>query len=66
MTCSQPTISGRRSAVRCPEILSSVHPEPLGGTLGAAVWRSALGTLVLGVFPSLILNFAGKSALLAR
>jgi len=40
--------------------------EPLGGALGAAVWLSALGTLVLGIFPSLILNFAGNSALLAR
>jgi NADH:ubiquinone oxidoreductase subunit 2 (subunit N) len=32
----------------------------------ATVWFSALGTLVLGIFPSLILNFAGNSALLAR
>jgi NADH-quinone oxidoreductase subunit N len=39
---------------------------PLSGGLGATVWISALGTLVLGIFPSLILNFAGNSALLAR
>ncbi len=40
--------------------------EPLGGALSAAVWISALGTLVLGVFPSPVLNFAANSALLAR
>jgi len=39
---------------------------PLGGALGTALWVSALGTLVLGVYPSLILNSAGKSALLTR
>ncbi|HSW51327.1 MAG TPA: NADH-quinone oxidoreductase subunit N [Bryobacteraceae bacterium] len=39
---------------------------PLGGALGASLWLSALGTLLLGIFPSLILDFAAKSALLAR
>ena len=39
---------------------------PLNGALEATVWCSALGTLLVGIFPSLILNFAGSSALLAR
>jgi NADH-quinone oxidoreductase subunit N len=39
---------------------------PLGGALGATLWLSALGTVLLGIFPSLILDFAAKSALLAR
>jgi NADH-quinone oxidoreductase subunit N len=39
---------------------------PLGGALGTALWLSALGTLLLGIFPSLILNFAARSALLTR
>jgi NADH-quinone oxidoreductase subunit N len=39
---------------------------PLGGALGAALWISALGTFVLGIFPSVILDFAAESALLAR
>jgi len=39
---------------------------PLGGALKAAVYASALGTLLLGVFPSLVLNFATKSAGLVR
>jgi len=45
---------------------SAAELPPLRGALGAAVWISAAGTLVLGIFPSLILNFAGNSALLAR
>jgi NADH-quinone oxidoreductase subunit N len=39
---------------------------PLRGALGATIWVTALATLVLGIFPSLILNFAGNSALLSR
>jgi NADH-quinone oxidoreductase subunit N len=39
---------------------------PLGGALGTALWLSALGTLVLGIYPPLILNFAARSALLTR
>jgi NADH-quinone oxidoreductase subunit N len=39
---------------------------PLGGALGAALWISALGTLLLGIFPSVILDFAAGSALLGR
>ena len=39
---------------------------PLGGALGVTLYFSAVGTLVLGVFPSLILIFASKSAGLTR
>jgi NADH-quinone oxidoreductase subunit N len=39
---------------------------PLGGAVGVTLWASALGTLVLGVYPSLILGFAARSALLTR
>jgi hypothetical protein len=39
---------------------------PLGGALGTVLWASALGTLVLGIYPSLILGFAARSALLTR
>jgi NADH-quinone oxidoreductase subunit N len=40
--------------------------SPFGGSLGAAVWVSAAGTLILGVFPSLILDFAARSAPVVR
>ncbi len=39
---------------------------PVTPDLQVALWGSALATIVLGVFPSLILDFAGKSAALAR
>ncbi len=45
---------------------STEELPPLHGALGVTVWFAALGTLVLGIFPSLILNFAGNSALLVR
>jgi NADH-quinone oxidoreductase subunit N len=37
---------------------------PLAGMSGVAIWVCAIGTLVLGVAPSLILNFANQSAAL--
>jgi len=40
-------------------------PAPAAG-LRVALWGSALATLLLGIFPSLVLDFAGKSAILAR
>ena len=40
--------------------------EPLSPGLGAALVISALGTLALGIYPTAILNFAGKSAVLIR
>jgi NADH-quinone oxidoreductase subunit N len=47
---------------------AAAAPElpPLRGSLGAAIWVSALGTLVLGILPSLVLDFAARSALLVR
>jgi NADH-quinone oxidoreductase subunit N len=45
---------------------SSLNLEPLGMGLSAALLLPAAGTFVLGIFPGLILNFAGKSAVFAR
>jgi NADH-quinone oxidoreductase subunit N len=45
---------------------STLNMEPLGMGLSAALLLPAAGTFILGVFPSLILNFAGKGAMLAR
>ncbi len=45
---------------------SAAELPPLNGSLGAAVWLSAAGTLILGVFPSLLLDFAARSALMVR
>ncbi len=40
--------------------------EPLNAGLKAALLLPALGTLVLGIFPGFILDFAGKSAIFGR
>ncbi len=40
--------------------------EPLGIGLSAALILPAAGTFLLGIFPGLILTFAGKSAIFAR
>jgi len=45
---------------------STLNLEPLGPGLGAALLLPAAGTFILGIFPGLILNFAGKSAILTR
>jgi NADH-quinone oxidoreductase subunit N len=45
---------------------TTLNLEPLGVGLSAALILPAAGTFVLGVFPGLILNFAGKSAIFAR
>jgi len=40
---------------------------PLPGTaLWATLWSSAVGTLLLGIFPSMILGFVSRSAMLVR
>ena len=39
---------------------------PLSGALGLTLYATAAGTLILGVFPSLILDFARNSAALTR
>jgi NADH-quinone oxidoreductase subunit N len=40
--------------------------EPLSPGLGAALILPALGTLVLGIFPSWLLDFAGRSSSLVK
>ena len=41
---------------------SSESLQPLGAGLKTAIWISAVATLILGIFPSHVLYFAGKSA----
>ncbi|HKX00221.1 MAG TPA: NADH-quinone oxidoreductase subunit N [Bryobacteraceae bacterium] len=45
---------------------ASLEVEPLSVPMTAALVLSALGTFFLGIFPSAVLNFAGKSAVLVR
>ena len=40
--------------------------QPLGAGIGTTLWASALGTLLLGIFPSLVLNFARDSSALVK
>jgi NADH:ubiquinone oxidoreductase subunit 2 (subunit N) len=40
--------------------------EPLSAGLAFALVLPAIGTFVLGIFPSALLEFAGKSAMLLR
>ena len=47
-------------------VQSDLNLEPLGIGLGAALVLPAAGTFLLGIFPGLLLNFAGKSAIFAR
>jgi NADH-quinone oxidoreductase subunit N len=42
---------------------STEDMAPAGAALQIAVYASALGTLLLGIFPSWVLNFAAKAAL---
>ncbi len=39
---------------------------PMAPGIGIALWGSAIGTLVLGIFPSLILNYARSSSILGH
>lgn len=39
---------------------------PLGPGLKVALWGSAAAVLALGIFPSIVLNFAGRSAALVK
>jgi NADH-quinone oxidoreductase subunit N len=39
---------------------------PLGAGIKTALWASALGTLILGIFPGLLLNFARNSSTLVK
>lgn len=45
---------------------ASASVTPLAPGIQVAVWGSALATLLLGFFPSLLLEFAQQAALLAR
>ncbi len=45
---------------------AAMEVEPLGTGMQVALVIGALGTFVLGVFPSTVLEFAGKSAALVR
>ena len=45
---------------------ASTNAEPLSPGLSAALILPALGTLVLGIFPSWVLDFAGKSSSLVK
>src|SRR6266852_5380870 len=45
---------------------STVTLQPLGAGITATLWAAALGTLILGIFPSLILNFATSSSVLTK
>jgi NADH-quinone oxidoreductase subunit N len=40
--------------------------QPMGPGIQTTLWASALGTLLLGVFPSVILNFARNSSTLVK
>jgi NADH-quinone oxidoreductase subunit N len=39
---------------------------PLPASLKVALWSSAAGTVILGVFPSLVLDFASRSAVFSK
>ena len=41
---------------------STASLQPLGAGLKTTIWISAVATLILGIFPAHVLNFAGKSA----
>ena len=45
---------------------ATTNAEPLSPGLSAALILPALGTLVLGIFPSWVLDFAGKSSSLVK
>jgi NADH-quinone oxidoreductase subunit N len=40
--------------------------QPIGVGIGTTLWVAALGTLVLGIFPSVVLNFATASSALIK
>ncbi len=48
-----------------PEAAADTAP-PIGPGMQAALWGSAIGTLILGIFPSLLLDFIRGSSTLAR
>jgi NADH-quinone oxidoreductase subunit N len=40
--------------------------QPVGAGIGATLWVAAVGTLLLGIFPSVLLNFATSSSALVK
>jgi NADH-quinone oxidoreductase subunit N len=40
--------------------------EPMGLGIGATLWVAAVGTLLLGIFPSVVLNFVTASSSLIK
>jgi NADH-quinone oxidoreductase subunit N len=45
---------------------ATLSVQPVGVGIGATLWVAALGTLVLGIFPSVVLNFATASSSLIK
>jgi len=45
---------------------STLTLEPLSPGIRTTLWAAALGTLILGIFPSLLLNFAANSSSLGK
>jgi len=45
---------------------STATLQPLGAGIQTALWASALGTLILGIFPSMLLNFAQNASALVK
>ena len=45
---------------------STLTLEPLSPGIRTTLWAAALGTLILGIFPSLLLNFANSSSALGK
>ncbi len=46
------------------ESMTDLPPLALG--IQAVLWSSAVATLVLGIYPSIVLDFAGRSAALVK
>ena len=45
---------------------TTVGLEPLGASMATVLWTAALGTLVLGIYPSVILGFVNHASALVR
>ena len=45
---------------------ATVTVQPLSAGIRTALWASALGTLILGIFPSVVLKFATDSSVLIK
>jgi len=45
---------------------ATVSVQPLSAGIRTTLWASALGTLLLGIFPSVLLNFAQTSSALVK